>query len=36
MSDLLHVFPQTSLHELTPITDVYQWNVHDHLEKTTD
>ena len=32
MSDLLHVFPLISLHELTPITDAYQWNAHNHLE----
>ena len=32
MSHLLHDFSLTSLHELTPITDVYQWNAHDHLE----
>ena len=32
MSHLLHVFPLVSLYELTPITDAYQWNVHDHLE----
>ena len=25
-------FPLISLHELTPITDAYQWNAHDHLE----
>ena len=34
MSHLLRVFPLTSLHELTPITDAYQWNAHDHLEQT--
>ena len=34
MSYLLHVFPLISLHELTPITDAYQWNAHDHLEWT--
>ena len=28
MSHLLHVFPLISLHELTPITDAYQWNAH--------
>ena len=32
MSHLLHVFPLISLHELTPVTDAYQWNAHDHLE----
>ena len=32
MSHLLHVVPLISLHELTPITDAYQWNAHDHLE----
>ena len=32
MSHLLHVFPLIGLHELTPITDAYQWNAHDHLE----
>ena len=26
MSHLLHVLPLISLHELTPITDAYQWN----------
>ena len=31
MSHLLHVFPLISLHELTPITDAYQWNAHDHF-----
>ena len=33
----LHIFTLTqnnSLHELTPITDAYQWNAHDHLEYT--
>ena len=34
MSDLLHVFPLISWHELTPITDACQWNAHDHLEYT--
>ena len=34
MSHLLHVFPLIRLHELTPITDAYQWNAHDHLEQT--
>ena len=34
MSDQLHVFPPISLHELSPITDAYQWNAHDHLELT--
>ena len=34
MSHLLHVFPLISLHELTPITDAYQWNAHDHFEQT--
>ena len=34
MSHPLHVFPPISLHELTPITDAYQWNAHDHLEWT--
>ena len=34
MSHLLHVFPLASLHELTPITDAYQWNAHDQLEQT--
>ena len=29
---MLHVFPLVSLHELTPITDAYQWNAHDHFE----
>ena len=29
---LLHVFPLIRLHELTQITDAYQWNAHDHLE----
>ena len=33
MGHLLHVFPLISLHEITPITDGYQWNAHDHLEK---
>ena len=33
MSHLLHVF-RLSLHELTPITDAYQWNAHDHFEQT--
>ena len=32
MSHLLHIYPLTSLHELTPITDAYHWNAHDHLE----
>ena len=32
MSNLLHVIPLISLHELTPITDAHQWNAHDHLE----
>ena len=32
MSHLLHVFPLINLHELTLITDAYQWNAHDHLE----
>ena len=32
MSHLLQVFLLISLHELTPITDAYQWNAHDHLE----
>ena len=32
MSHLLHFFPLISLHELTPISDAYQWNAHDHLE----
>ena len=32
MSHLLHVLTLLSLHELTPITDAYQWNAHDHLE----
>ena len=35
MSHLLHAFPLISLHELTPITDAYQWNAHDHLKYTT-
>ena len=34
MSHLLHVLPLISLHELTPITDAYQWNPHDHFEQT--
>ena len=34
MSHLLHVFPLTSLHELTPIIDAYQWNAHDHFKQT--
>ena len=34
MSHLLHVFQLISLHELTPITDAYQWNAHDHFEQT--
>ena len=34
MSHLLHVFPLISLHELTPITEAYQWNAHDHFEQT--
>ena len=34
MSRLLHVFQLISLHELTPITDAYQWNAHDHFEQT--
>ena len=34
MSHLFHVFQLISLHELTPITDAYQWNAHDHLERT--
>ena len=34
MSHLLHVFPLISLHELTPITDAYQWNAHDHFKQT--
>ena len=34
MSHLLHVFPLISLHELTPITDAYQWKAHDHFEQT--
>ena len=34
MSDLLHVVPLIGLHELTPITDAYQWNANDHLEQT--
>ena len=34
MSHLLHVFPLISLHELTPITDAYQWNANDPLEYT--
>ena len=25
MSHLLHVFPLINLHELTPVTDAYQW-----------
>ena len=33
MSHLLHVFPLIRLHELTPITDAYRWNAHDHLEQ---
>ena len=33
MSHLLHDFPPINLHELTPITDAYQWNPHDHLEQ---
>ena len=32
MGHLLPVFQPISLHELTPITDAYQWNAHDHLE----
>ena len=32
MSHLSHVLPLLSLHELTTITDAYQWNAHDHLE----
>ena len=32
MSHLLHVFPLTGLHELTLITDAYQWNAHDDLK----
>ena len=32
MSYLLHVSPLINLHELTPITDAYQSNAHDHLE----
>ena len=32
MSHLLHVFPLIGLHELTPITDAYQWNAHGHFE----
>ena len=31
MSHLLHVFPLISLHEVTPITDAYQWDAHDHV-----
>ena len=27
-------FPLICLHELTPITDAYPWNAHDHLEET--
>ena len=34
MTHLLHVFPLISLHELTQITDAYQWNAHDHFEQT--
>ena len=34
MSHLLHIFPLKSLHNLTPITDAYQWNAHNHLELT--
>ena len=34
MSHLLHVFPLIGLHELTPTTDSYQWNTHDHFEQT--
>ena len=34
MSHLLHVFLLTSLHELTPIIDAYQWNAHNHFEQT--
>ena len=34
MSHLLHVFPLISLHELMPITDAYQWNVHGNFEQT--
>ena len=34
MSHLLHVLSLISSHELTPITDAYQWNAHDHLEQT--
>ena len=34
MSHLLHVFQLISLHELTPITNAYQWNAYDHLELT--
>ena len=34
MSHRLHVFLLISLHELTPITDAYRWNAHDHLEQT--
>ena len=25
-------FPTNKFHELTQITDAYQWNAHDHLE----
>ena len=31
MSDLAR-FPAIKFHDLTPITDAYQWNAHDHLE----
>ena len=33
MSHLLDVLPLISLHELTPITDAYQWIAHDHFEQ---
>ena len=31
MIHLLHVFPLINFHELTPITNGYQWDAHDHL-----
>ena len=34
MSHQLHVFPLISSHALTPITDAYQRNAHDHFEQT--